>query len=91
MMIALPAVATANSFYAEQFPVEAADHAIVADALKRWAQLNGSTAHYHPIVIPLKDRRCVMLKLEVPNVGGTPIYCYSIKTGILIEALDQVE
>jgi hypothetical protein len=79
-----------------QFQVTKFDRAIVDDAIGRWRATDPANAtdamrERVPLVIYLKDRRCVVLHLLVPNLGGTPAYCYRLDSEVLVEAYDTVQ
>lgn len=44
-----------------------------------------------PIVVQIHQQRCVVLYLRVPNVGGSPVYCYRLDKDVLIDAAEDFE
>jgi hypothetical protein len=76
-------------------PVSAEERPIVDDAIRRWSKKTGGNEQdlrgRIPIVIHLPQQRCVELRLLVPAVGGSPVYCYELKSDRLTVAADNVE
>ncbi len=67
---------------------------IVEDAKTRWAKKDHSLDPMRdrvPLVVELPRERCVVLQLKVPNIGGSPTYCYDLQRSTLVESLDDVE
>lgn len=78
----------------DEFAVPPRDQAMVQDAIKRWNKKAGPQSDMDlrvPIVIYLRDRRCVVLHLRATAIGGTPSYCYRLKEDVLVEAVDDIE
>lgn len=79
----------------KEFPVTQRDSEIVKDAMRRWSfkdmPAEKSMKNRIPIVIYLKNQRCVVLKLRLPSIGGDPVYCYDIRKDVIVEANDEVE
>jgi hypothetical protein len=61
----------------KEFPVLRRDQAIVSDAITRWAGGNPKAMEERvPIVVHFRDKRCVVLYLRPPSLGGDAIFCY---------------
>lgn len=79
-----------------QFPVLVEDREILDDAIARQGRLFPETAEQVmtgrvPVVMHLKSMRCVILHLLIPNVGGSPIYCYKYDSIDLVESVENVQ
>jgi hypothetical protein len=92
--IVMLASAISTADLRKEFPVAPQDQAVVRDAINRWNKKTGARSDMDlriPIVVYLPRQRCVVLKLRIPAIGGTPAYCYHLKEDVLIEAADDVE
>jgi hypothetical protein len=78
----------------EGFPIPPRYYSIVQDAKTRWAKKDHSADPMRdrvPFIVELPRERCVILQLRVPNIGGSPAYCYDLEHGTLVEALEDIE
>lgn len=79
----------------EEFKPNRHDSKIVDDAMSRWRLRSGDRGDpmrgRFIIVFYTLHERCVSLRLQLPALGGDPVYCYNRDSDKFVSAYDQFE